>query len=453
MSTPGPRTSLTLTPSQATQLGTDAFAFGFPLLLMAAAMRRATSVSTPQGDRAPLNSFAHLHSFPGDDCHAIVGANPDTLYSLAWLDLNPGPILLELPGTGGRSYLLPLVDAWGNIFASIGPRTGNTNGGRTYAIAGPHFDSELPEELHHLAAPTNSVWAIWQLHAAGRSDLERARTIQDGLKLIPLGDNGASEGPPTGSHPRLDTQAEPHRLVMMMDTADFLTELATQMGGNPPTAIDVPLLDRLASIDLYPGKPFDFMQVPPAIREALADGIKEGKENVAQPPEQRIENGWQVVHPPTDSYGSDYLQRARFANLALGISPPEDAVFPVSSIDADGRPLSGNHRYLLRFEPGGLPPVSAHWSLALYDMDQLPVKNPIDRYALGDRDELEIGADGSLEIAIQHDRPNGSSTNWLPAPEDDFTLMLHMYWPNQKALDGSWAIPPVRRVNAMGAEP
>jgi hypothetical protein len=159
-----------------------------------------------------------------------------------------------------------------------------------------------------------------------------------------------------------------------------------------------------------------------------------------------LENGWHSLREQLGTYGADYARRAQIANVALGIAHPEDAIFPLTATDGNGRRLNGAHRHVLRFEPGGLPPVEALWSLALYDMDQLLVDNPIDRYALGNRDELELGPDGSLEIAIQHDRPDGSDANWLPAPEGDFNLMLHMYWPSQRVLDGSWTIPPVQRV-------
>ena len=40
--------------------------------------------------------------------------------------------------------------------------------------------------------------------------------------------------------------------------------------------------------------------------------------------------------------------------------------------------------------------------------------------------------------------------NWLPAPKDDFVLMMRLYWPKEKApsiLDGSWKIPEVTKVN------
>jgi hypothetical protein len=437
---------LTPTPQQARQLGADAFIFGFPLLAMTTAMCHTTGVPAPTGERAPLNHFAHIRRFPDASFHAIVGANADTLYSQAWLDLAEEPILLELPDTGGRSYLMTLLDAWSNVIASLGPRTANA-GKRAYAIFGPGSTGAVPEGARRLDAPTSNVWAIWHLHADGREDLEAGLAIQRSLTLSPLGDNGAGQPPSGPVNPILDRSAAPQRLVLSMDAPAFLTELAMQMGPNPPTTDDGPLLERLAGIGLRPGEPFDYFGLPTPIRAALATGIEDGRKATAQHPGQRTEGGWQMVQPSTGSFGSDHLKRARFANLALGISHPEDALFPLSHTDAQGRQLSGAHRYMLRFEPGRLPPVGAHWSLAVYDMDQVFVQNSVDRHALGDRDNPKLEADGALEIAIQHDRPDGSDANWLPAPEGDFNLMLHMYWPSRRVLDGGWVVPPVQRAD------
>jgi hypothetical protein len=435
------------TSRQIRRLGADAFVFGFPLLAMTTAMRHATSVPVPTGERAPLNRFAHIRRFPDASFDAIVGADAHTLYSQAWLDLAEKPILLELPDTGGRSYLLTLLDAWNNVIASFGPRTANA-GNRAYAIFGPDSTDAGPDDARRLDAPTSNVWAIWHLHADGREDLEAGLAIQRSLTLSPPGNNGTGRPPPSGpTNPTLDRSAAPQRLVLSMDAPAFLAELAMQMGPNPPTTDDGPLLERLTAIDLHPGEPFDYFGLPAPIREALATGIEDGKKAAAQYPGRRTEGGWQTVQPATGSFGSDHLERARFANLALGISHPEDAVFPLSHTDARGRQLSGAHRYILRFEPGRLPPVGAHWSLAVYDMDQVFVQNSIDRHALGDRDDPELEADGALEIAIQHDRPDRSDANWLPTPDGDFSLMLHMYWPNQRVLDGSWTVPPVHRVD------
>jgi hypothetical protein len=436
-----------LAADEARLLGADAYVFGFPLLTMMATMRRATNVRLPDGERAPLNQFAHTHRFPDPAFKAIVGTNAHTLYSQAWLDLSAEPLLLDLPDTGGRSFLMPLIDAWSDVFLCLGPRTVGTAGG-SYALAGPGWSGALPEGVRRVDAPTNTVWVIGHTHAANREDLDFGRTIQQGLTLTPLSAHGARYAPPEGPFdPTLDLEPSPHRMLRAIGAEEFFEELAREMDANPPTGGDRPMLDRLATIGLRPGRPFDWASLPDEIREALEAGLEDGRRAVAAPPPPRLENGWHSLRERLGTYGADYLRRAQIANVALGIAHPEDAVFPLTATDGDGGRLSGAHRYALRFEPGGLPPVEALWSLALYDMDQLPVDNPIDRYALGDRDELELGPDGSLEIAIQHDSPNGSSANWLPAPEGDFNLMLHMYWPSQRVLDGTWAIPPVRRLD------
>jgi hypothetical protein len=436
---------MTPTPAQATRLGADAFVFGFPLLLMAT-MRRATEFAAAWGGNAPINRFAHVRRFPDPGFRALVGANSRSLYSLSWLDLAAEPLLLELPDTGRRSYLVPLLDAWSNVFASLGPRTNSSRDG-AFAIVGPGWSGELPEGVHRLAAPTKNIWAIWHLHADSRDDLEAGRAIQQGLKLTPLSvyDNGDTPAA-QNADAKLELGASPHRYVMTMRADEFLGLLASEMGINPPASEDQPILDRLAEIGLRPGQPFAWGGLPEEVREALEAGLAEGHEEVEAPPPTHVENGWRSLREGPGHYGVDYLRRARIANAALGVVHPEDAIFPVTATDGEGNRLNGAHRYVLRFEAGGLPPVGALWSLSLYDMDQLFVENPIDRYALGDRDELELDPDGSLEIAIQHERPRGSETNWLPAPEGDFNLMLHMYWPSQEALNGSWSIPPVRRV-------
>ncbi len=435
------------TQPQAKRLGTEAFVFGFPLLLMAATMRATTSIAAVGGRPTPLNRFAHLCRFPDPGFRAIVGANADTLYSLAWLDLSAEPLLLDVPDTGGRSYLMQLIDAWTDAFVCLGPRTAGTSGG-TYALTGPGWRGTLPDGVQQVEASTNTVWVICHTHAAGREDLDCGRSVQQRLALRPLSAYGDSETPSQGVvDPELEPMPSPHVQLMELSARDFLDALADEMGRNPPTGADRPMLDRLAAIGLRPGQPFAWGNLPGEMREALEAGLTDGREAIASPPQQQLENGWRSLRNGLKANGADYLRRAQIANAALGITHPEDAMFPLTAIDEDGCRLTGEHRYVLRFEPEGLPPVGALWSLALYDMDQLVVDNPIDRYALGNRDELELGPDGSLEITIQYDRPENSGANWLPAPESDFNLMLHMYWPSRSALDGSWTVPPVRRVD------
>lgn len=435
----------TLTPTKARGLGAEAFVFGFPLLLMTATMRRATSPA-PAGRGIKPNRFGHLSLFPDPTFRAIVAANADTLYSLAWLDLAAEPVLLELPDTGGRSYLMPLTDAWTNVFASLARHTVGDGGG-TFAIVGPDWSGRLPPRVRRIDAPTNNVWAIYHLHAGGRADLDASRAIQQNLSLKPLGARGPGDTPPGAIDiSALDPLPAAHEQVMGMDAEEFLVQLAAQMATNPPAPVDAPMLKRLAGIQLRPGGRFDWSALSAATREGLTDGLEDGKGMVAAEA-PGSENGWQTIYTGAGSYGIDYLRRARTANFALGVNRPEDAIFPLSAVDSAGQRLNGAHRYTLSFESGALPPVGALWSLAVYDLDQLLVDNPLGRYALGSRDELEFDSQGSLQIAIQHDPPEGARANWLPTPEGSFYLMLHLYLPGKSVLDDSWTMPSVQRVD------
>ncbi len=132
--------------------------------------------------------------------------------------------------------------------------------------------------------------------------------------------------------------------------------------------------------------------------------------------------------------------------MGLGANPVEDAIYPTAVADGDGRPFDSARRYLMHFDPGQTPPVDAFWSLTMYDQRQLFAANPIGRFAIGDRDELQFNADESLDLHICRESPGEVlESNWLPAPaEGPFTMNLRLYWPRPEALDGTWHPPAVR---------
>ena len=95
-----------------------------------------------------------------------------------------------------------------------------------------------------------------------------------------------------------------------------------------------------------------------------------------------------------------------------------------------------------------MPPVDAFWSLSMYNATTfLFVQNPINHYSPGDQTiGLMYNQDGSLNIYIQHEEPVGKESNWLPAPKGDFSLILRMYLPGSKVLNGTYQIPQVQKV-------
>jgi len=238
---------------------------------MTATMRRATAPTPGRGIKP--NRFGHLNRFPDPTFRAIVAANADTLYSLAWLDLAAEPMLLELPDTDGRSYLMSLTDAWTNVFASLARHTVGDGGG-TFAIVGPGWSGQIPPKVRRINAPTNNVWAIYHLHAGGRADLDASRAIQQNLSLKPMGARSVADAPPGGIDvSALDPLPTAHEQVMGMDAEEFLVQMAAQMGTNPPAPVDAPMLKRLAGIQLRPGARFDWSDLSAATREGLIGGL------------------------------------------------------------------------------------------------------------------------------------------------------------------------------------
>ena len=111
---------------------------------------------------APPNTFKNIPTYPTADMKAVVRPNFDTLYSSAWLDLTKGPVVVSVPDTKGRYYLLPMLDMWTDVFASPGWRTTGT-GAQEFAVVPPGWSGPLPAGATKLQAPTPFVWIIGRI--------------------------------------------------------------------------------------------------------------------------------------------------------------------------------------------------------------------------------------------------------------------------------------------------
>jgi hypothetical protein len=205
-------------------------------------------------------------------------------------------------------------------------------------------------------------------------------------------------------------------------------------------------LKRYASIGVVAGKSFDLKSLNPAVAKGLEASIRDAQAKIianAKAPHGKTLNGWEFMSN-VGSYGTSYLWRAVVALVGLGANLPEDAVYPRATKDSNGQPFSGANRYTIRFAKGQLPPVGAFWSITMYNSNQFFVKNPIGRYAIGDRDKLKFNDDGSLTLYLQNESPGKEKeSNWLPAPKDGFSLFMRLYWPSKEILEGSWLPPAV----------
>jgi hypothetical protein len=73
--------------------------------------------------------------------------------------------------------------------------------------------------------------------------------------------------------------------------------------------------------------------------------------------------------------------------------------------------------------------------------------NPLNRYAIGDRDTLKANPDGPVDLYLQRDSPGrDKESNWLPADAASFNVSLRLCWPRAEAVKGTWTPPPIKKV-------
>jgi hypothetical protein len=437
-------------------LVSDAFFYGYPLVADLDEVVRFTQTGMGSVPAAPFNQFSHARTLAGP-ADTFVTINNDTLYSIVQFDLSGGPLLLDVPDSAGRYYVLQFIDAWTNNFAYVGERASGTSAA-TYLLTPPDWTGNDPDRLTEIRFPTRVASILGRWACAGTDDLAAVHALQDKLALRPLGDS---------QHP---LEGVPLPAPGVDDSLLFFEKLRVWMAAFPPASEDQSYQERFAPLGLL-NATSPYVDPPSDLAQALAEGLAGAKEKMeAFTRSGTVEkiNGWMsglhMFDYNLDFFGPGtidapewkkksravaYPERALAARLGLWGNHAYEATYAQTFEDEKGRQLNGEHRYQIHFDR--LPPVEAFWSLTMYDLpNYYLIANPIDRYSVGDRTPgIEYGDDGSLTITIQHDEPDGGveRSNWLPAPEGDFRPILRMYEPGKAILDGTYEIPPITRLS------
>jgi hypothetical protein len=447
------------TEADARAVAVDAYLYLYPLVTMDLTRRQLTNVEPGKGFGAPTNTFANIRAYPAAGDRGVVRPNFDTLYSAAFLDLRSEPIVLSVPDTAGRYYLMPMLDMWTDVFASPGWRTTGTKAGNFVIVAkGWRPDLvqnlveryKLPKDAQIIEAPTPIVWIIGRTKTDGPSDYAAVHRIQDGYRLTPVSQWGSAVAPAAFKpDPSVDMKTPPKVQVDSMSTEQFFAYAADLLKVVPPHLTDQPITARMSRIGIEPGKSFDPARLDAAVRRGIQPAAAEGQRLMAwkTPTLARVVNGWSMNTDTMGVYGNYYLKRAIISQAGLGANVPEDAIYPLNLADSTGQPLDGRSRYTVHFSKENLPPVEAFWSITAYDTDGFQVANPLDRFAVSSWMPFVYNADGSLDLYFQTDSPGKSKeANWLPAPKGPFNLTMRLYAPKADALTGRWNPPAVERV-------
>lgn len=422
----------------------DAYIYGYPLVLVNVTKKMMLASGLQ------INHFLNERVFPTSQYTTIIRPNVDTLYSMAWLDLSREPLILYVPDTNNRYYLMELLDAWTNVFTSIGARTTGTGPG-AFAITGPQWNGMLPKDTSRIGAPTNTVWVIGRTQTNGETDYPIVHAIQNKYNLISLSDwKGIADCNENNSRTK-SPNITPVNRVATMDAASFFQTMMEAAYLDPPWIEDPSMNKRLTMLGLLPTKAFNFFNLAPAVQQALANAVKYGPQLIKSEAKKESisnnSNGWKAFFKSIGFYGANYLQRAIVGMTGIGANLPQDSVYYPAASDNTGRPLMGYNNYIIHFAKNHFPPNNAFWSITAYTVNGYLVDNAINRYAVSSHlSKLNYNIDGSLDIFVGNVPPGKADVaNWLPTPEGSFNLVLRIYWPKQSVLSGHWTPPAIIR--------
>jgi len=455
----------------------DSYVFGYPLVVMASARAQASAPGF-----AGINTLHRASGLSASKDHPgrSEQAELDTLASFAWVDLTAEPMLLVLPVTQGDYLDARVLDMWTNVVWSTGSlaseRTpqGGLKKASMIAFVAPGWDGTLPKGVERVQAPGKTLWLSVHIAAAGPRELAGARVLQQKVGLMPLsmfdaedarrerfkhakGTKGtehsmAAEHAAAGresTEDRIppsfaDTPAGQMVSVASLDAGAFFSRLADALKDNPPSPADPHALSILADLGVKPGEPAN---LPSDAADAIAAGLADGRTRIATAPDNALSaQGWVWLGDGVGHYGDDYLLRAYAAYTRPDSGTKDDEVIASASEDAQGQALDGSYRYVLHFPAGGLPPARGLWTLTAYTKDGALVEGRLPHRSIASRDAVRRNGDGSVDIYVQASSPGRArQSNWLPAPDGPFELVMRLYAPRPAVADGSWAPPALVR--------
>jgi hypothetical protein len=445
---PGPAA---VTPEQARAIAKEAYIYGFPIVDN---YRVQYSYFVNKQDSEYKGGWNEIHNtarvYTPEDT-AIQTPNSDTPYSAVGADLRAEPLVLTVPPIEqDRYYSLQFVDSYTYNFAYVGSRT-TGNGGGKYLLAGPNWKGNKPEGIKEvIRSDTNLAFVLYRTQLFGPSDIDNVKDIQGRYSVAPL--SVYLNQPPPPPAPPIDF-TPPLTPDQEKTSPQFFEVLGFALRFAPTLPSEKDLRARFESIGIGPEGDFDADKLSPEMRKAIEAGMADAWAEFNTFKKDKFDTGEvgsAQLFGTAEELNGNYLYR--MAGTVLGIygNTAAEAIYPGTSNDSTGAPLTGANNYIYRFAPGQLPPVNAFWSITIYELPQSQlVPNPMNRYSVNSSmlSSLVPDTNGGYTFYIQNESPGiDKESNWLPAPNGPFTVALRLYWPKPDALNGTWKAPQAVKV-------
>ena len=436
--------------NEARAIAKEAYIYGFPVVDNYRVMHSFFVDRDGKDFKAAWNEIHNeARVFTPNDT-TIQTPNSDTPYSQIGTDLRAEPLVITVPAVDeDRYYSLQFIDLFTHNYAYVGSRETGSEAG-SFLLAGPKWKGDKPDGIDAIIrSETELGWVQFRTQLFNADDISGVKKVQAGYQVQPLSRFLGKTAPPAVPAVKF---VQPLSREAQRTSLDFYRVLDFALQFCPVHPSEKELRARLERLGIGTGA-FDPSKLAPEIRDAIKDGMADAWKEFAEYKRTQLDTG---IKTAADGYGTreffknDYIGRMSSAVLGIYGNTAEEAMYPAYFVDSEGQPMNGSNRYVMRFAPGELPPVNSFWSVTMYAMPESRlVANPLNRYLINSPmlPDLSRDADGGLTLYLQNDSPGQEKeSNWLPAPEGEFIVIMRLYWPKESALSGDWKQPLLVRV-------
>jgi hypothetical protein len=428
-------------------------AFELALWAMPATDSFATRESVIRDLKGKPNDIA-INTKPMDSDIHLVALQTQTPYLQGAVDLRDGPIVVEVPTATEESHLYGVIsDAWQRPLedTDIGLLGWDKGEGAKYLLLPPNYDGVLPEGYKPMHSRTYlQNFLIRSISTAG---WDAAVNYGKTLKIYPLTSSGN-----IGETLFLDMSSQPYRAAPAFD-ADYFELINMVVQEEPINAYDKNMLGVASYIGIEKGQPFSPSKYQRQILEQVAKDVQnyliEISNGISWVPAEGqlgwtrfnlfpedIKQGKRYIYE-NENGAIDYQRRAAIDYWAYCMPAVlgSGTMYNVAMVDANDQPIDSSKNYRITM-PEDFP-ARDFWSVFGYDSHTRTfIANGTKGRHLSSNDDLVKNGDGSIDVYIGPEAPEGIESNWIETiPGSSIFIGLRTYGPEESVLKGEYKIP------------
>jgi hypothetical protein len=214
-------------------LAIDAATYCAPIVAMYNLRYSIAFAPTARAKPGEIWRFTNIATPTIAEQSGYVTPNVNVLYGFGFVDLRRGPVILSVPNSQGRYYMVEIVDMWTNAFAYAGGLETGYGGGK-FTLVGPGWKGTLPPGVTRIDSPTPWVELQPRVFVKNSADIPAAKAVLDQITLTKLPQESAPSALSYNYQaPDLEPGIASSRLPFK-DPLQFWTICSAAMNENPP---------------------------------------------------------------------------------------------------------------------------------------------------------------------------------------------------------------------------